>query len=235
MNLILLFDDDFIDPQRVILRDRRFQHIKQIHRAEPGDTLGVGQLNGLIGQGEIIRLTDEAVELQVTLDKQPPTVLPINLILALPRPQMLKRTLQTIATMGVKTLHLIHSNRVEKSFWQTPQLQEDKVLEELLLGLEQAKDTTLPHIEYHKRFRPFVEDIAPQLAKNSKALVAHPGPYPECPQKQQQAITLAVGPEGGFVDYEIEKFTAAGFEPISLGERILRVETAIPVLLAKLF
>lgn len=235
MNLILLFDHDFVTPQQVVLRDRRFQHIKQVHRAELGDTLGVGKLNGKIGLGEVTRITDQEIELQISLDKEPPAALPINLILALPRPQMLKRTLQTIATMGVKTLHLINSNRVEKSFWQTPQLQEEKVLEELTLGLEQAKDTVLPHIEYHKRFRPFIEDIAPQLAENSKALVAHPGPYPECPQKQQEAITLAVGPEGGFVDFEIEKFEAAGFKPISLGERILRVETAIPVLLAKLF
>ena len=48
-------------------------------------------------------------------------------------------------------------------------------------------------------------------------------------------VTLAVGPEGGFIDYEIGKLCEAGFQPVTLGSRILRVETAIPVILGRLF
>ncbi len=235
MNLVLLFDDDFISNQRVSISDRRFQHITSIHRVAVGDQLTVGRLNGNIGKGTVVQLDSSAITLDVELLLPPPPALPVTLILALPRPQMLKRTLQTIATMGVKRLLLIHSNRVEKSFWQTPLLSEHNIRENLLLGLEQARDTILPQIEFHQRFKPLVTELAPELARHSTAPVAHPGPYAPCPTGTAGAITLAIGPEGGFITYEVEQLQEAGFEPISLGERILRVETAVPVLLAKLF
>lgn len=235
MNLILLEPSDFIGPQQVRLTDRRWQHIQQVHQAKLGDSLRVGLINGLMGQGTVTALEDSGVTLQIALSEPPPTALPLTLVLALPRPKMLKRTLQTIASMGVKRLILVNSYRVEKSFWQSPFLQAAAIREQLLLGLEQARDTVLPEVILEKRFKPFVEDRLPALAADSLALVAHPGAYPACPRQLEQQVTLAIGPEGGWIPYEVELLTQAGFSPVQLGERILRVETAVPVLLARLF
>jgi len=146
MNLILLFEEDFINDDHVQLSDRRFQHIQNIHNANIGDTLTVGRLNEKIGAGIITAIDNTSVTLQVTTYKLPPTALPLTLILALPRPKMLKRILQTCATMGVKKIILINTYRVEKSFWQSPLLNKEKIQEQLILGLEQAKDTLLPEV-----------------------------------------------------------------------------------------
>jgi 16S rRNA U1498 N3-methylase RsmE len=100
--------------------------------------------------------------------------LPLTLLLALPRPKMLKRILQTVATMGVERLVLMNSYRVEKSFWDSPFLQPQAIEDELTLGLEQGKDTVLPQVILEKRFKPFVEDRLPALSANSLRLVAHP-------------------------------------------------------------
>ena len=67
------------------------------------------------------------------------------------------------------------------------------------------------------------------------ALLAQPGDYPPCPRSIGAPALLVVGPEGGFIPYEVEKLQAAGCEPVSLGARILRVENAISSLLGRLF
>jgi len=148
---------------------------------------------------------------------------------------MLKRVLQTVSAMGVARLVLLNSYRVEKSFWQTPFLEPAAIREQLILGLEQARDTVLPDVTLEKRFKPFVEDRLPSLADGTLGLTGHPGEYPACPRAVDGPVTLAIGPEGGWIPYEVELLRLAGLQPVQLGERILRVETAVPALLARLF
>ena len=235
MNLLLLEGGDFVAPDRVRLQGRRLQHLREVHRAECGDSLRVGRLGGLMGRGELLSLNAEQAELQISLDTPPPAKLPLTLLLAVPRPKMLKRVLQTVSAMGVARLVLLNSYRVEKSFWQTPFLEPAAIREQLILGLEQARDTVLPEVTLEKRFKPFVEDRLPALADGTLGLTGHPGDYPACPRAVDGPVTLAIGPEGGWIPYEVELLRLAGLQPVQLGERILRVETAVPALLARLF
>ncbi|WP_172143390.1 MULTISPECIES: 16S rRNA (uracil(1498)-N(3))-methyltransferase [Pseudomonas] len=235
MNLLLLEDGDFVAADRARLSGRRLKHLHEVHRAAVGDSLRVGRLNGLMGTGQLLRLDAEQAELSIELDQSAPAKLPLTLLLALPRPKMLRRVLQTISAMGVPRVVLLNSYRVEKSFWQTPFLEPAAVREQLILGLEQARDTVLPEIIIEKRFKPFVEDRLPALAAGSLGLIGHPGAYPACPRAVDQAVTLAIGPEGGWIPYEVEMLQEAGLQPVQLGERILRVETAVTALLARLF
>lgn len=235
MNLLLLRDEDFVSVDRVQLRGRRLQHLLQVHQAQVGDRLKVGRLGGLMGQGELLGLSTEHAELRVQLDQWPPAKLPLTLLLAMPRPKMFRRILQHATTLGVAEIILLNSYRVEKSFWQTPFLQPEQIEDNLLLGLEQARDTALPRVRIEKRFKPFVEDHLPGIIAETLALVAHPGHYPACPRAVTQPVTLAVGPEGGWIAYEVDKLLEAGFQPVQLGERILRVETAVTSLIGRLF
>ena len=236
MNLIVLEDRDFINPTQVQLTGRRHTHLTTVLNVQAGMRLCVGKLNGYQGLADVESVNATSVTLNIgALDLPPPATLPVTVILGLPRPKMLQRTLQTIATMGVEKLCLIQTARVEKSFWQTPLLKPQAVHEQLLLGLEQGKATQLPQVEYHTRFRPFIEDVLPARCQNFRRLIAHPGGHAAPTADATQPTLLAVGPEGGFVDQEVRQFEALGFSPVQLGQRILRVETAIPVLLAKLF
>ncbi|MCP1481334.1 RsmE family RNA methyltransferase [Pseudomonas chlororaphis] len=235
MNLLLLEEADFIAADRVILRDRRLTHMQEVHRAAVGDSLRVGCIGGLMGSAELLRLEPGEAELRVSLDQPPPTKLPLTLVLALPRPKMLRRVLQTVAAMGVPRLVLVNSYRVEKSFWQTPFLEPEAIREQLILGLEQARDSVLPEVVIEKRFKPFVEDRLPALVEGTLGLVGHPGQYPACPRGLDEPVTLAIGPEGGWIPYEIDLLGKSGLQPVQLGERILRVETAVTALLARLF
>lgn len=235
MNLLLLEEADFIAADRVVLRDRRLTHMQEVHRSEVGDSLRVGRINGLMGTAELLRLEAGEAELSVSFEQPPPAKLPLTLVLALPRPKMLRRVFQTVATMGVSKVILVNSYRVEKSFWQTPFLEPEAIREQLILGLEQARDTVLPEIIIEKRFKPFVEDRLPAITDGTLGLVGHPGNYPPCPRALSEPVTLAIGPEGGWIPYEIDLLAKSGLQPVQLGERILRVETAVTALLARLF
>jgi RsmE family RNA methyltransferase len=228
-------DDLAAGADRVRLEGRRLRHISEVHRASVGDELSVGVLGGLIGTGRVTLLTQSVIEMEVRFDREPPRKLPLTLILALPRPKALRRLLRTVSALGVKRLILINSLRVEKSYWQTPFLNDATVKEQLLLGLEQAKDTVLPEVLLRPLFKPFVEDELPGLIRETMSLVAHPAAALPCPRNIGRSVTLAVGPEGGFIPYEIDKLVSCGFTPVSLGERILSVETAVPSLIARLF
>jgi RsmE family RNA methyltransferase len=235
VNLLLLEEADFIAADRVVLRDRRLTHMQEVHRVAVGDSLRVGRIGGLMGAAEVLRLESGEAELRVSLDQAPPAKLPLTLVLALPRPKMLRRVFQTVATMGVANVVLVNSYRVEKSFWQTPFLEPEAIREQLVLGLEQARDTALPSITIEKRFKPFVEDRLPAIVEGTLGLVGHPGNHPPCPRGLNEPVTLAIGPEGGWIPYEIDLLGKAGLQPVQLGERILRVETAVTALLARLF
>jgi RsmE family RNA methyltransferase len=235
VNLLLLEEADFVSADRVVLADRRFTHMQEIHRVVVGDSLRVGRINGLMGTATVVRLAQHEAELEVGFDQPPPAKLPLTLVLAVPRPKMLRRLFQTVATLGVQRLILVNSYKVEKSFWQTPFLNPECIRDNLILGLEQARDTVLPEVVIEKRFKPFVEDRLPAIVDGTLGLVGHPGPYPACPRAVEGPVTLAIGPEGGWIPYEVELLGKAGLAPVQLGDRILRVETAVTALLSRIF
>ena len=236
MNLVLLKGADFIDPDHVSIKGRRFDHIMTVNRSQPGETLKCGVLNGKIGTATITRITETSLEMKVSaFNRKPPAALPLTLVLALPRPKMLKRVIESVTSLGVKHIYLINSWRVEKSFWQSPVLNEGELKKFMILGLEQSCDTILPVIYQKRLFSPFVNKQLPQISKGSIKLVAHPKTDHICPWQINQPATLAIGPEGGFIEREIETFENHGFDICQIGPRILKVETAVTALISRLF
>lgn len=237
MNLLLLSPDDITADGSATINDpRRLRHLHDVHRAAPGQTLTVGIAGAGMGRAELTRLDHDSAHFHLgALTEAPPPALPVHLVLALPRPRMLARTLEHVTALGVKEITLLHTRRVEKSYWQSPELAAEKINEHLVLGLEQARDTIMPQVTLRRGFRPFVEDVLPGLLAHRQGLVAHPGMAEACPRGLTRPTLLAIGPEGGFIDWEIEQLLAAGCRGMHLGPRILRVETAVTALLSRLF
>ena len=233
MNLLLFKAGECTADGQLRVTGRRAQHLRQVLQAKPGDTLQVGQIDGRVGTAELMAIDPHSATLQVSLTHTAPAKLPVTLVLALPRPKMLRRILRTAAEFGAREIHLINSYRVEKSYWQTPVLGAAVIEDYLLQGLEQARDTVIPPVLLHRRFKPFVEDRLPDIIAGRCALLAHPGTAPLAPAELQDDTVLVVGPEGGFIPYEAEKLLAAGCRQVSLGDRILRVENAVAALLAR--
>ena len=234
MNL-LLFRPGALDERGLLrISGEQLTHLREVLGAATGDTIRVGELDGLMGDGVVEHIDSQEAILRCQLHSPPPEKLSLTIVLALPRPKMLRRILRAVAEFGVAELYLLNSYRVEKSYWQTPVLGDSTVERYLLQGLEQARDTVLPKVLQRDRFKPFVEDELPGLLAGRRGLLAQPGDHPSCPRDLEQATVLAIGPEGGWIPYEVEKLQAAGFDAVSLGPRILRVEDALVSLLGRL-
>jgi RsmE family RNA methyltransferase len=233
MNIVLLRENDWINANTVKLTDYRARHLITVLKVFANQTLRVGLINGDRGLGTVTQVSDKGVELEVALSDAPLHRHPTQLVLALPRPKMLRRVFRSVAEFGVAELHLIHSYRVEKSYWQTPHLNEDKVEMALTQGLERSGDTVLPRVIQHKRFKPFMEDVLPVISAKTTLLIAHPGNSARFAADTQRPTTLLIGPEGGFIDFEVDLAEALGAQKVSLGARILSVDTAVCAALSR--
>lgn len=235
MNLVLLHPGDLVAPDRACLRGRRLVHVREVHRAQVGGELAVGVVGGLMGRGRVLRLDDEALELALNLDQEPPPKLPLTLVIALPRPKVLNRLVAAAASLGAARIVLLNAWKVEKAYWASSRLQPESLREQLLLGLEQAKDTALPELRLARLFRPFVEAELPGLVADGTGLMAHPSSGGAAPRTLVAPVTLAIGPEGGWVEAEVQSLLQAGLKPLDLGQRILRTETALAALVGRFF
>ena len=234
MNIVLL------DPRQTqselwrITAKRQIEHLKTHVDVQVGDTLKVGIREGKRYLTEIVSISDQCIELKPLQEESVPAKHPVTLIVAMPRPKVLRRLIMDAVTLGVEKIILLHSYRVDKSYWQTPFLQQ--LDQYVTLGLEQAGDTIAPQIELYKRFKPFVEDVLPKMiSAECPAYVAHPYVAQTMPAGITHGCTILIGPEGGFIPYEIDLLIKNGCQAVSLGNRIIRTETVIPYVLGRLF
>ncbi|MDT8391411.1 MAG: RsmE family RNA methyltransferase [Lentisphaeria bacterium] len=235
MNTIILFPDEIAGDGRVCLEGRRADHIHTILGADIGKSVRVGVLNGGRGTGTIQSNDDKKVVLSCVIDQPPPPESRVDLLLAMPRPLVLKRLWPQVTAMGVRRVILTNANKVERSYFDSHWNRPDYYRERMIEGLEQTGDTRLPEVQIKKRLKIFLEDELDDMFPDSRRVMAHPEPDAR-PRvfmpKNRERMLIAVGPEGGWTDYELDLFAAHGFARASLGWRVLRTETACVALLA---
>ena len=238
MNLILCESSD-VDAQGVVtLIGVRAAHVRGVLRADVGDTIRIGVVDGPRGRAEILALHDDRVVLRAELDATTPDVPQVDLLLALPRPKVLRRLWAQLAALGVGRIVLTNAARVERHYFDTHVVEASTYRPLLIEGLQQAGDTRLPRVSVHRQFRILVEDELDALSGGAARLVAHPGGHPSlletARESPDQRVLLAIGPEGGWNEFELDLLTRHGFRIVSMGPRILRTDTACIALLALL-
>lgn len=238
MNIIILSEKDQIEKNIYQINDDRLLHIKNILKSEANDIIEIGLLNGPIGKAKIIEITEVQVRLKIVKLNETNNLEPrIDIICALPRPQSLKKVLTTSATMGVQNLYLIRSGKVEKSYFHSRLLEKENYTKYLIEGLSQGKRTQLPSISVHNRFKQFFEDNFPTEYNKPTKLLAHTDEdvyLNKLQVEKKEHYVIAIGPEGGWNNFEIEFMVKNGFREFKLSKNILRVETAVTAALAQL-
>lgn len=242
MNLILIFPSELDSDSRVRLTGERARHIRTILHAEPGQTLRVGLLDGSFGCGTVEAVCADGVTLVCKWESDVPPRPAIDLLLAMPRPKVLKRLWAQLAALGVGRIIITNAEKVERYYFDTHILDPDFYIPHLVEGLQQARDTHLPSVTIARYLRPFLEDeLTILFPEPVKKFLADPSGEQTIFQTLQKPggkvqnvgkrVLLAVGPEGGWTPYELDLFRAHGFELFGLGSRILRTDTACVALL----
>jgi RsmE family RNA methyltransferase len=218
------------------LRDARAAHVRTVLRAVPGDMIRVGIVDGRRGTAVVDSLDDQGVVLRCSLHQLPSPPPAIDVLLALPRPKVMRRLFAQLAALGVGRILLTNASRVERHYFDTHVLTPACYRPLLVEGLQQARDTHLPRVSIHRQFRVLLEDVLGPPGPSTLRVVAHPGVdtrlHTAVGASPAPRLLLALGPEGGWNEFEMALLHAHGFSPISLGVRTLRSDTACVALLA---
>ena len=236
VNLILLDDYDRIDASCVTLADARAAHLLNVLRATPGQMVRIGMLDGPLGTGTVESAGNGHVTLRCLFETDAPPCPRVDVLLALPRPKVMRRLWAQLAALGVGQIILTNAERVERHYFDTHVITEASYRPLLIEGLQQARDTRLPAVSVHRQFRILVEDHLDGLFSRGTRLVADPSGTASIESalaaRRDQRVLLAIGPEGGWNSFELSLLAAHGFTLVGLGPRTLRVDTACTALLA---
>jgi 16S rRNA (uracil1498-N3)-methyltransferase len=224
--------DRLVGPQ-VTLTGPEHRHLARVLRARPGETLTLFDGAGLEVEAEVVRVDRADTELRLGARRvvAGPAVA-ITLLSAVPRGPRMDFLVQKTAELGVSRIVPVLTERSvarpdaeagRRARWQ-------KIAQEAArqcgradvpavdAPLPLAGALALPGLP-ERRLALFEGETTRSL----RAALAGAAPAP---------TALLVGPEGGFAAPEVAAAEAAGFEPVGLGDRILRVETAAIVAVA---
>lgn len=235
MNLLLVEPGEVGGDGTILLGDRRAEHLRKFVGVTVGSTVKTGVIAGRIGSSEVLADDGATMTLRLSLTGPASTPWPVSLVLAVPRPKVLTRVIETAAAFGVARIDLTNSWRVEKAYLSSPRLSAEALGYAVRFGAEQGATTHLAPVELHERLMGLLDArwTAPTAAPATK-LIAHP----DAPPIEQAALTwplvLALGPEGGWIQRELDTFVERGFTPVSIGAPILRVEAALSAVLGQL-
>jgi len=238
VNLVLLDPSEVDDNEHARVSDRRAQHLRTVLGVSQGRQLRVGITDGRLGTAEVLEVCPTVIRMRVVLTGRAPPPPAVRLVLALPRPKVLSRVLQSVVALGVEHIDLVNAWRVQRSYFDSPKLTRESIAADLWLGAEQAGDPRLPSVEIHRLFVPFIEERFRVAASRELRLVAQPGA--EAPLESAAVGTgyrtaiVAVGPEGGWIAAEQTSLGEVGFTPVRVSDRVLRVETAVASVLSQL-
>lgn len=220
MNIILLKENEtFLNS-----KDKRCEHIRTILKLKVGDVFRSGIINGEEGESRILSSSSDGLKIDFKGNGIKKSLHPITLLLAQIRPICMKRILRDAVSLGAEKIILFISELGEKSYLESSFYKEEEYKNVLLDGLMQSGSTLLPDC----LIIPSLKDALREVQGKEKILLDNKNGTTKLGEAnlKNKSVALAVGPERGWTDNERDIFMNNAFKVYSLGDRILRTETA---------
>ena len=223
VNLILFDRDELERP--LAPSDRRAIHIRDVLRRTNGEVFDAGIIDGPRGKGRVREIRAGDMILEFTWQAEPLPLEPVNLIMALPRPQTARDVLRDATTLGVRRIDFVLSERTDPNYAHSSLWREREWRRHLILGAEQAFCTRLPEISHGISLPATLQQSS--SAGVRLALDNYEATSPLAGELQlAPPITIAIGPERGWSAGDRDLLRAHDFRFVHLGTRVLRAETA---------
>ena len=208
--------------------DARTHHLKKVLHAQDGDLVDFGVVNGPRGKGLVKWEKSGAVNLSLKWNERHASdLLPITLLVGLSRPQTCRKVIEQASALGVSELIFFTAEKSEASYTESS-LWNEEWHRLLIKGAEQAFSCHLPRCEKVKSLDAAIQQsssfsttrLALDVYESSQALS-------EMGRPNNENTLLAVGPERGWSQSERELLREQKFSLCHMGQRVLRVETAV--------
>lgn len=232
MNILLFAAGEVASDGSVELRGQRANTLIAAHELQAGLCIKGGAPEVGRGVAHIVQAEPGLLRARL-LDCAPALARePVVLVVAVPRPQAVKRILFHAAMFGIEAVHFIRSERVDKNYLKSQILEVTQLQAELVSGAAQAGDSELPEVQVHEKFLGFMRDYLPQFLRQKQSMALLADTHPDTRAAVRSVAggaahhILAIGPELGWNDFERNCWLEAGAKAVTLGPRILRVDAA---------
>lgn len=233
MNCLIFFPEEIIDNARVIVSGEHARYVRQWHDLKVGVTVRAGIWGGSMGHATVLKYEEDCIECSVQFNEEPPKKNPIECIVAVPRPQTVKKVLHAAMSFGVRVVHFVRTENTVRSYLTSHVLQSDGLRTEILKAMEQVCDTIPVEVQIHNAWHRFARDVLPTFNSSTCRYLAHTRASSVLLRDAQDSSrVIAIGPESGWTEEEVSQFTDHGFSMVSLGARMLRVEHALVALIS---
>jgi 16S rRNA (uracil1498-N3)-methyltransferase len=195
-------------------------HLAHVRRFQPGDAVCLFNGDGQEYPALVESIGRRRVQLRILRIESPERELGRRLEVAAPLPKgdRAQFLIEKLTELGVTSFVPL---RTLRSVVHPREGKLEKLERYIIEACKQCGRNTLPKV------KPMIDwqTYCGSASLPSCRMLAHPGGASFRPEAQD--LVIAVGPEGGFVQEEVELAIAAGWKVVSLGNRILRVETAV--------
>jgi 16S rRNA (uracil1498-N3)-methyltransferase len=216
-------------PASITLDREEAEHLVVVRRAEIGEPVELIDGQGMLAKGIVTALHRSKKSPTITIEitsiaSLPPPACQITIWSAIPKGDRSSTMIDMLAQIGAHAWAPLATARgiVEASDHKASRLHR--------VASEASKQSGRPwHLQIHPEASIKAISRWQQSHPQSHIFIAdaqgHITP-PAAPAQTPRQALLLVGPEGGFTDEELHAARAAGAAPLSLGEHILRIETA---------
>lgn len=199
-------------------------HLARVLRAEPGQIYDL-VAGGFLHRAEIRTAAADRVTFTLYEELEADAALPLHLLLAVFKFDHFEWAIEKATELGVARITPILARRTEKHLAQAAAKRSDRWRRIALEASKQSRRTVVPEIADPLPLKAALAAIT-ATTRILLSEVEQSTPLLATLQSGASDVALAIGPEGGWTPDEIDLFTVAGWQPVTLGPRILRAETA---------